>query len=406
MKVKKSILLFFLYAIVIFWPDYFFFRGINYLENILAAYSIVFIFNNKKKLSFFSAVTMLYFASILLSTFLQGGGNIHTLVSNVKIMLFVMVTDIEIEKDDYDTINVMWLLVFVFSMINFISLILFPQGVYQVETLWNEWGTISSSPYWIFGYKNSHAFWYLLLELLTVLKWHLNPTSKNKLLTYISIAVAITAQLLVASSTATVACVLGAVGAFYSVSFKAGNNRNRQINSYWIVALNFIINGMMIFGMTRFLGPIIQSLFNKDLTFSNRTNAWAIAFSSFLEKPVFGTGILSADETRKILGSLSYMHAHNEWLQCLWQGGILLFGIVILMLLLIAKQNNEIQNSKLKKMSDIFLMAVFVEMAFEVWLGSHLTWMMLLVIYRIGGLERLSIINRTRDRQRRIGRSE
>ena len=43
MKVKKSSLIFFLYALVMFWPDYFFFGMIKYLENLLAAYAIIYV---------------------------------------------------------------------------------------------------------------------------------------------------------------------------------------------------------------------------------------------------------------------------------------------------------------------------------------------------------------------------
>ena len=46
MKVKKSSLIFFLYALVMFWPDYFFFGMIKYLENLLAAYAIIYVYNS------------------------------------------------------------------------------------------------------------------------------------------------------------------------------------------------------------------------------------------------------------------------------------------------------------------------------------------------------------------------
>lgn len=98
MKVKKSSLLFFAFALVIFWPDYFFFKGLNYLENILVAYAIIFVYNNRKRLSIFSYITLLYFVYFLLDTMFHGGCDIHTLISNIKIMLFVQVADIEIEK--------------------------------------------------------------------------------------------------------------------------------------------------------------------------------------------------------------------------------------------------------------------------------------------------------------------
>lgn len=361
------------------------------MENILVAYAIIFVYNNRKRLSIFSYITLLYFVYFLLDTMFHGGCDIHTLISNIKIMLFVQVADIEIEKNDYDTISIMWMFVFAFSVINFISLIAFPNGLYQVETVWNEWGTKTSSRYWVFGFKNSHAFWCLLLELLSALKWYLRPSNTNKILAYICACVAVITQLLVGSSTATVACTIGAIAIFCVVFLKPKQDRNVLINSYWIVVLNYLIDTLIVFGMVTFLGPIIQSVFGKDLTFSNRTNAWMAAFMGFLKNPVFGTGILSANAAKQYLGSLSYMQAHNEWLQCLWQGGIVLFVIVVGMFFSIAKQNTSIKERNLKVMSDLFLVSVFVEMAFEVWLGSQLTWIMLLLMYKINSIGRTNI---------------
>ena len=57
----------------------------------------------------------------------------------------------------------------------------------------------------------------------------------------------------------------------------------------------------------------------------------------------------------------------------------------------IAKQNTSIKERNLKVMSDLFLVSVFVEMAFEVWLGSQLTWIMLLLMYKINSIGRTNI---------------
>lgn len=307
--------------------------------------------------------------------------------------MFFVVTDVQFEKEKYDTVNIMWWFVFVFSLMNFFSLILFPNGLYRVETVWNVWGTKTSAPYWIFGFKNSQAFWYLLLEILALLKWYLRPTRVNKFFAYGCAIVAVAAQLLVRSSTATVACIVGAIGIWIAISFERKNVPIKSINSYLIVAINYIVNALLVFGMATFLGPVVQTLFNKDLTFSNRTNAWIAAFSGFLKNPIHGTGILTSESAKEVLGSLSYMQAHNEWLQCLWQGGIILFVIVTVMFLAVAKRINKIANSKLKVVANLFLVSIFVEMAFEVWLGSQLTWIMVLMIYKMKCMESEKILS-------------
>lgn len=393
MEVKKSSLIFFLYALVMFWPDYFFFGMIKYLENLLAAYAVIYVYNNRKRISGLSIIVIIYFTYFLLDTFLQGRGDIHTLISNAKIALFFVVTDVQFEKEKYDTVNIMWWFVFVFSLMNFFGLILFPNGLYRVETVWNEWGTKTSAPYWILGFKNSQAFWYLLLEILALLKWYLRPTRINKFFAYGCAIVAVAAQLLVRSSTATVACIVGAIGIWIAISFERKNVPIKSINCYLIVAINYIVNALLVFGMATFLGPVVQTLFNKDLTFSNRTNAWIAAFSGFLKNPIHGTGILTSESAKEVLGSLSYMQAHNEWLQCLWQGGIILFVIVTVMFLAVAKRINKIVDSKLKVVANLFLVSIFVEMAFEVWLGSQLTWIMLLMIYKMKCMESEKILS-------------
>lgn len=114
-----------------FWPDYFFFGMIKYLENLLAAYAIIYVYNNRKKISGLSIIVIIYFTYFLLDTFLQGRGDIHTLISNAKIALFFVVTDVQFEKEKYDTVNIMWWFVFVFSLMNFLALYCF-QMVYIV----------------------------------------------------------------------------------------------------------------------------------------------------------------------------------------------------------------------------------------------------------------------------------
>ena len=87
------------------------------------------------------------------------------------------------------------------------------------------------------------------------------------------------------------ACIVGAIGIWIAISFERKNVPIKSINSYLIVAINYIVNALLVFGMATFLGPVVQTLFNKDLTFSNRTNAWIAAFSGFLKNPIFSISI-------------------------------------------------------------------------------------------------------------------
>ena len=96
---------------------------------------------------------------------------------------------------------------------------------------------------------------------------------------------------------------------------------------------------------------------------------------------------MTSDEMKSVLGSLSFNQAHNEWLQCLWQGGIILFVILVLLLITIAGKINRIQHRNLRFMCCMFFISVFIEMAFEVWLGLVFTWLMLLLIYKAESIQ-------------------
>ena len=213
------------------------------------------------------------------------------------------------------------------------------------------------------------------------LKCYLRPSTNNRFLVYICLLMSMLSQVILASSTATVATTIGAIGVL-SVVLSKKNENTKKINAYFIVCINFVFNLLLVFGMTGFLGSIVHTLFNKDLTFSNRTIAWGNAVKSIVKSPITGTGILTSSQAKSVLGSLSFMQAHNEWLQCLWQGGIILFVILLFILLAIAGRINKIRHSKLQFMCCMLFISVFIEMAFEVWLGMTFTWLLLLLIYK------------------------
>lgn len=66
---------------------------------------------------------------------------------------------------------------------------------------------------------------------------------------------------------------------------------------------------------------------------------------------------------------------------------------ITVMFLAVAKRINKIVDSKLKVVANLFLVSIFVEMAFEVWLGSQLTWIMLLMIYKMKCMESEKILS-------------
>ena len=72
---------------------------------------------------------------------------------------------------------------------------------------------------------------------------------------------------------------------------------------------------------------VIEDVLGKDVTLTNRTIIWSIVLLGFFESPIFGHGIADTVNLFYISGRWSegYLSAHNQMLQSLYEGGILLF---------------------------------------------------------------------------------
>jgi len=103
----------------------------------------------------------------------------------------------------------------------------------------------------------------------------------------------------------------------------------QNININWKVffALYAGIAALVLVGNVGFLSPIIYQLFGKDVTFTGRASTWVTVIKYIKEKPFFGWGIITSDQAIQMISKASAVNAHSQWLQVLFQGGIV--GLLI-----------------------------------------------------------------------------
>ena len=82
-----------------------------------------------------------------------------------------------LKRTPHSTINIMFFILITFVIIDFASIVLFPNGLYQTEQIWNEWSS-SQEAQWIYGNKNNRVYWYALLSIITWLRYFFNNKSK------------------------------------------------------------------------------------------------------------------------------------------------------------------------------------------------------------------------------------
>lgn len=382
---KKSIVIFFSLIIMVM-PGYFsgMIAGYKAIMNITSLCILIYLFINRAKPSRFTWCVIIFYVVTIISTWLNGNFDYHDAISSAKTVITLLMVENYLKKDFYKGLKVTGYVINLYVLIDILTVILFPEGIYTVETVWNEWGFTSYGARWILGTKNTHVIWYLLAITLAYLKYSYDKKLFSKLFLYILLMFCEISCVILESSTSAVVIIFVTVGILLAASHKWSNLS--IMNVHIISVIYFVVVLLILAGETQLLAPIVKQVLGKDLTFSNRTYAWTQSIAQIIQKPILGWGIISSDEAREILGSMAYVNAHNQWLQTLWEGGIVLLGVLIVSIMTITNNINRVKNKNVKAVMIIALFSCLISMIFEVQLLSSVCWLLFLYIYHAASI--------------------
>lgn len=379
MKIRVTIYSFFflLYSILFFLPSYFSNGFTGLLSNVFFFFGMCFLLLKRYRPSKFMILATLYLAFIIVMSFINktDRADYHLVVSNAKMLVFLAVTEWSVRKDTSRAVNTLFGVLLVYSLMDFASIVLFPNGLYFRETVWNEWST-SKYAQWLFGNKNNRAYWYLNLLLLAGWKMTIKRGYFSDFIMVMLLVMSMAAMLLVDSATSTIVIAVAAVGIWLGMLSK--KDSMLRINTKLIYPAYVVLELLWVTGSVTFLRPIIEGLLGRTMSFTNRTNIWTRAIYYIFQKPMFGWGLLG-DKATELLGSKAYVNVHNQLLDVLWQGG--LFGLVIftLIMLLITKCIGRISNNRKNIFLVFMFAAILLEMLAETIMGVDATWVYLLL---------------------------
>ena len=118
--------------------------------------------------------------------------------------------------------------------------------------------------------------------------------------TLISIGTII-AMMIVKSSTATTVAIVVGTGILISIYKK--KEIRFSINSYLLVGICTVVTILVLAGSTGFLKIVVEGIFHKDMTFSNRSQVWQQVVLLIAQKPFWGWGIVDDKAATGLLGS-------------------------------------------------------------------------------------------------------
>ena len=375
-----------LFVILMFMPSYFSNSIFDMLENLMLVCCILLLLKNKYKPSLFVDFVTVYIAYLVIISFVNKltTADIHMIISNAKVVVLLAILEFMLMKKTVYVMDRLRLIISILVILDLMSFVFFPEGLYQIQTVWNEWTTTDTAQ-WIFGNKNNRVYWYIMYMFLTGFHHLRCRTINSKIMCIVSMVISITGIVLSTSSTAMVAVLVAELGMLNIILFL--KNRNK-INTSIILLVWLVGECLLVFGVTFFLAPIVENVFQKDLTFTGRTTIWANIMVYITQKPVWGWGNINGSVSASLLNNLSFTSAHNQILNTLWQGGLTMFSLLMLLFANVSKRMKSVNNKQFVNMTVLLLMAILIDMYFESILSVSVVWTFLLCCYHLPELEK------------------
>ena len=384
-RVAPGSLLLAIFAIFMFMPAYFSNEITKLILNVLFVGTIMFLFKHSYKPTGFIWSVFAYILYLIVISFIEQtpAADIHLIISNMKLLVFLGLMEHELRQNYNNTVRILFVILFVYVLMDFISILLFPQGLYFAVTDWNEWSS-SAQAQWLYGNKNNRIQWYIMLILLASMKQLSKKGLGFQFSSFFILILLVVYPVLVDSMTSWGASLLIAIGMIWGLFFKS--EKKPRINTYIIYGGYTALLGLVITGAATFLRPLIEGVFGRDMTFSSRMIIWVETIKNISQKPIFGSGIIDGESSAEILGNAAFVNAHNQILHTLWQGGIVGLLLLVIVFIVLAQHLNKKKSRSVHLFLNFVVFAVFVEMIFESILVMNAMWFVLLLCYHFQSL--------------------
>ena len=369
----KKIFLILLLVIPYLRPDFFleftFSTKLFDIWRILSFLIIVIIYVLRKCISKMVLVFIGLEFCIMLSTIINKGDIISASIQAVTMISFAMIVDY-FSVDIILFIKTIFILFEILIYINFFSMLIFPNGLYTTETTSNNW---------FLGYDNIHIVYYLPAVMISLLYIYITKKKERpiKLLSIIYMCA-------LWRWSATTIVGLSIILIFGFSKFFRNKSNIFNFTSYYVVSVvAFIL--FVVMRSQEIFSYILIDILGKDLTFANRTNLWDITLKQINSKPILGWGIQSTDFRHNLYNSSSVIHAHNQYLEYLYTGGIVLLLLFSLIVYLIGRKMMKNKENEIVQIISISFFSLQILLLTEVYtqVSIYLIYMMALLVDKI-----------------------
>lgn len=326
----------------------------------------------KKRNSIFLFVVIIYEAFLIISTSLNHQNMRSAILSALLIIGFCMIVELGIKGNCFVFITALFRLTFILVTINFIVLLLYPNGVarhnyyYYPVNFWH-----------IDNYLAS-----LLLFTMAVGGIYANLFGRWKISIVILMGICGATTILCWSAT-------GVAGwGIYCLFLLFIYNKPWQqyINAPFVYLFWTLTSVLLCFlRIQKYFAFLIEHILNKDLKLTGRTEMWDIAIRLIQKKWIFGYGIPLKQGS--IFWHNKFYHTHNGILEILIQGGIITLIPAAVLLILSAYTLFKYRNHKIAGIILGAITAILVTLLTEAYISEITIYGLLMLSYCMPEIE-------------------
>lgn len=275
---------------------------------------------------------------------------------------------VEIRNNENNFIKAITVLFGFYTVINFFTCILFPDGLYSSVT---STGALRTEASYFLGHKNV-MIQYMFCGFICMGARNLINRGKLGIKTVIYGALILICNIIGQSTTSIIACIIVAIGiAFYNKKWLS-----IVFNPISIIVLQlaFFI-GIVLLGLQNNFSYFLSDITGKGLDMNGRTEIWAIGLQAFFEHPWLGNGMDTVDNFLNIF-SMNNDSFHNLVLDLLFQGGIIGLSLFMFLFVLLNIEIKKITQIKLKNFLNISLFASSI-----IWISQPVTRTRMMFVY-------------------------
>ena len=274
---------------------------------------ITFVSNRAKQVDAFSILIILFLIWTICTNVINGHGFWESTFFSFKIISGIFILRYYIMNEhieEYVSVFNFWMVVFV--VINVITQLIYPNGLYIGATQYGMW---------LFGNRNAFIFFYYMGVMVATLHY-LIKFKRLKLSYFLYVTLMVFSEIIGGSATGGLSIIVTVLLIVFLRNIKMSKFKVCGISVLLSIFISYLIINV---GVNTSIARAIEIYLNRNITFTGRSTIWNTALRLLEGHQLMGLGWAEIP----VGWYWDVYQCHNNYLDLIFTGGIILFAIYL-----------------------------------------------------------------------------